>query len=405
MSSIEGVYIKRKKKESEYDSSVRYVYEVEPYLEQTTCDFSILYLIGKMLPICNNHDKVLEFVNIHSQFEYGQVSQALCGAINVLLKEYLLLVTQLDTEFMKGQLTLQKIWYWIQPSMRIMENLYKLTLDSVNKKGGSLLNVIYKFLTNTSDKSIKELFSFLLEKASVPFLEILQKWIYYGQLEDPFQEFLINEDKSQSKDNIERDFNDSYWQKRYTYREEMIPIFLQKLAHKILHCGKYLNVFRECGTDVKFPDQVDLVISVKIQDNDKQSQTSLIQHKTFSEPIERAYEWSSKRLLDLFFEEEQILERFKSIKHYFFLDLGDFFVHFFDVAEDQLDQMTKHVSIEKMKSLLELSIRTSSANSDPFKDDLTCELNSYSLNEQIFAMQNIRGALGENAYILNNNPN
>lgn len=47
-----------------------------------------------------------------------------------------------------------------------------------------------------------------------------------------------------------------------------------------------------------------------------------------------------------------------------------------------------------------MSIRTSSANTDPFKDDLTCVLNSYSLNEQIFAMQNIRGALGQNAFIL-----
>lgn len=71
-----------------------------------------------------------------------------------------------------------------------------------------MLNVIYKFLTNTSDRSIKELFGFLLEKASVPFLEILQKWIYYGQLDDPFGEFLIVEDKNQNKDNISKDFND-----------------------------------------------------------------------------------------------------------------------------------------------------------------------------------------------------
>ncbi len=127
--------------------------------------------------------------------------------------------------------------------MRIMENLYKLTTDCINKKGGALLNVIYKYVTNTSDRPIKELFSFLLEKTSVPFLEILQKWIYEGKLEDRFGEFLIQEDKTQNKDKIEKDFNDSYWQKRYTYNEEMIPVFLQKLAHKILHCGKYLNVF------------------------------------------------------------------------------------------------------------------------------------------------------------------
>jgi len=97
------------------------------------------------------------------------------------------------------------------------------------------------------------------------------------------------------------------------------------------------------------------------------------------------------------------MEWLKSMKHYFFLDKGDFFVHFFDFSEEMLELSSWNVPIEKMKSLLQLSIRTSSANSDPFKDDVTCDFIPYSLTEQIFAMQNIRGALGQNAYILNTN--
>lgn len=38
-----------------------------------------------------------------------------------------------------------------------------------------------------------------------------------------------------------------------------------------------------------------------------------------------------------------------------------------------------------------MSLRTSSANSDPFKDDLSCELESYTLMEQLFAIRNITG--------------
>lgn len=81
-------------------------FQVEPYLEQPTCDFSLMFLVNKMLPLCNNHDIIQEFVNIHSQFEFGLVSHALCGSIRILLKEYLLLVTQLDTEFNNADLTL-----------------------------------------------------------------------------------------------------------------------------------------------------------------------------------------------------------------------------------------------------------------------------------------------------------
>ena len=111
MNSIEGVYIRRIIVDSGEENSTRFVYRVEPDEEQSTCDFSLLYLIGKILPMCNNHDRILEFLSTHSHFEYGQVSQALCGAINILLKEYLVLVTQLDTEFVKGNLTLQKTWF------------------------------------------------------------------------------------------------------------------------------------------------------------------------------------------------------------------------------------------------------------------------------------------------------
>jgi gamma-tubulin complex component 2 len=110
----------------------------------------------------------------------------MCGAIRVLLKEYLLLVTQLDTEFMKADLTLQKVWFYVQNSIRIFENLKRLVVAAGNRKGGALLNVLYKLMINSSDSSIRDLFAFLLEKASLPYFSILKKWIFSGVLEDPF---------------------------------------------------------------------------------------------------------------------------------------------------------------------------------------------------------------------------
>jgi gamma-tubulin complex component 2 len=94
MTSIEGVYIKRKRvQKSIYNQETIQEFHIEPYLPQPTCDFSLQFLVNKMLPLCNNHDEIQEFVNVHSQFEFGLVSHALCGAIRILLKEYLLLVT------------------------------------------------------------------------------------------------------------------------------------------------------------------------------------------------------------------------------------------------------------------------------------------------------------------------
>lgn len=54
-----------------------------------------------------------------------------------------------------------------------------------------------------------------------------------------------------------------------------------------------------------------------------------------------------------------------------------------DSAEDELNKPVKTVSKEKIESLLEMSLRTSSANADPFKDDLVCELLNYTVPEQV----------------------
>ena len=94
MSGIEGVYIRRKYIQSPLDGNLaRMEFVIEPHLSQPSCDYSLGYMVSKMLPLCSNHDAILQFVNMHVHFEFGLVSHALCDAIRALLKEYLLLVT------------------------------------------------------------------------------------------------------------------------------------------------------------------------------------------------------------------------------------------------------------------------------------------------------------------------
>jgi gamma-tubulin complex component 2 len=53
MSGIEGVYIKRRLVQSTLDSSIiKNEFAVEPNLSQSTCDFSLLFLVNKVLPLC-----------------------------------------------------------------------------------------------------------------------------------------------------------------------------------------------------------------------------------------------------------------------------------------------------------------------------------------------------------------
>ena len=50
----------------------------------------------------------------------------------------------------------------------------------------------------------------LIYKASKPYLTMLEDWIYKGQINDPYNEFMINEDKEIIKEKLKEDFNEKY---------------------------------------------------------------------------------------------------------------------------------------------------------------------------------------------------
>lgn len=52
------------------------------------------------------------------------------------------------------------------------------------------------------------------------------------------------------------------------------------------------------------------------------------------------------------------------------MDQGDFFVQLMDRCEPELLQDVNKVEETRVESLCELMIRTSSANTDPYKDDI-----------------------------------
>ena len=62
-----------------------------------------------------------------------------------------------------------------------------------------------------------------------------------------------------------------------------------------------------------------------------------------------------------------------------------------------LEEQSSEVKIERLESQLEMAIRTSSVNSDPYKDDVAPILNGYALSDQLFVTMITRGALGPKA--------
>jgi gamma-tubulin complex component 2 len=348
-------------------------FRIEPSL-----DPSLRELVKRILPICSDYSLIARFIEEKSAFEYGLVNHALSAAYRTLIKDYMILIAQLEHQHQLGQLTLQKFWFYIQPTMRTMEIMASIA-NSINKGeciGGSVLSRLHEKTSSLiGDVKGQELCLYLTQAACVPYFEMLEKWIYKGIIHDPYAEFLVEQNNAFQKEKLQEDYNDSYWEQHYTICHERIPLFLESVADKVLNTGKYLNVVRQCGRDVKCPDAQEIIYTIK--------------ERQYFEHIEKAYNYASKLLLDLLVEEKDLMARLRSVKHYFLLDQGDFIVQFMDMAEDEMKKTMDDIMQTRLETLLELVLRTSTANIDPYKDDLQVDLLPYDLITQLFRILTI----------------
>ncbi|XP_026526589.1 gamma-tubulin complex component 2 [Notechis scutatus] len=164
--------------------------ETRTFLVDPNLDMSVKELVTRILPVAASYSIISRFVEEKSSFEYGQVNHALAAAMRTLVKEYMILITQLEHLQRQGLLSLQKLWFYIQPTMRTMEILASLatSIDKGESMGGSTLSLLHdKTFNYTGDSQAQELCLYLTKAASVPYFEILEKWIYRGIINDPYR--------------------------------------------------------------------------------------------------------------------------------------------------------------------------------------------------------------------------
>nr|XP_031863177.1 uncharacterized protein CI109_001049 [Kwoniella shandongensis]KAA5530249.1 hypothetical protein CI109_001049 [Kwoniella shandongensis] len=289
--------------------------------------------------------------------------------------------------------------------------------------GGEILGIICeREATMSGDPTASTLHSTLLLHAAQPYCKMLVKWISTGYLSDPFDEFMVKESGHITKGVLESDYTDEYWERRYTLRDgssvtsgkgsaakatpslsaavppprhgssrlpggACIPAFLQPWKHKILLAGKYLNVIKECGIEVKKPGEVEGDVDGMV----------IINEPKFYKRIEDAYIYANKTLLKLMIEEQELIPHLRSMKHFFFLDQSDFVTNFLDLAASELRKPAKGASLVKLQSLLDLAVRNpaSSSSNDPYKDDLKVVMQSQGLYDWLLKIVSKTGSLTE----------
>lgn len=161
------------------------------------------------------------------------------------------------------ELTLRRLAVWVQEPLRRLRTMAMLCDAAVGEadsapagsaastlggapqllKGGELATVMCAHARH-GDPVVQQLMRRVLRPVCAPILLHIQRWISDGELEDPWEEFFVENDPAREE---------HHWGEKYKLREEMIPAFVSPaLANTILQIGKSINFMRTCCREVHF---------------------------------------------------------------------------------------------------------------------------------------------------------
>ena len=416
----EGQYIRFDKSYNPSEEEKRLLgpsYRILPGLDPSLRD-----LTQRVLKLAKNYSAMEAFVDVLNQDEYGAINHALSASIRKVFKDYLVLIAQLEHQFLSNpSFTLHQLHLHTLSMSQIMSQLYTLgqiilrkteilnetpndlindyedaeeiidklrngansAPDVVTKKvcdGGMLLRLVTERLAVVSgDPAARTLLETLLRDASRPYMVMLNEWLHHGGIKDPRGEFFIKEHSSIRREQMEDDYTDQYWEKRYTIRNEQVPPQLEGIKGKVLLAGKYLNVVRECGG-------VD--VSKEVSDVPKS-----FDDPRFLDNVNGAYSHANSSLLNLLLTTHGLSDRLRSLKYYFFLDQSDFFTYFLDLSSSELEKPRQKVNVGKLQSLFDLVLRQpgSVAAHMPFKEDVKVQISSEGLTNFLVNVISVQG--------------
>ena len=373
MLGLEGKYIKRVVNTTSY-KDFKVEFEVEPYLDNPTCDPPLLSLTNLILPMGYYYSSLSYFLNMGAKPELGLVVKGFCDGLKKIMREYILFVNQLEEHKnnANSNINLQQLWWVCQPSIKLLECLHKLCQKCFMVKGGALLNIIYSAFLHENDTQIKNIYKYLLNKSFMPFFDMIKLWVCHGFLENEhdFQEFMIFSPKSYIKEKLNDYYHELFWETKFILSEINIPTFLQKIATKILFIGKSYNIIKECRKNIKCPYETEFEMFRDKENEDEDSINDIIKNnfniykkndivdfngnnnmnnlykKTnqmifetekiidFENLIDKIYSWINNTLKNILFAEKDLILMIQSFKKYFLMEAGDFYNNFIEMNLD-----------------------------------------------------------------------
>lgn len=252
------------------------------------------------------------------------------------------------------QLTLLKLFSILCEPHKRMRCISEILQSCKNLKGGPLSTALNEHLYNGNPvhKSLAESF---LKAACRPLQNMLSHWLLDGEIQDPHNEFFIEEIKEVS--------NDRLWHHKYRVVNVRLPVFVSKsLARTILVSGKSINFLREVCKDkspIKGREELKQAFENNVEDL-----FGPVPDSKLHEMIHQVYLNTSKKVLDIAMGQYRLLEHLQAMRKYLLLGQGDFINLLMENLKDELNRPAKDLYQHALFSIVASSVRATSQFDD-----------------------------------------
>jgi gamma-tubulin complex component 3 len=230
--------------------------------------------------------------------------------------------------------------------------------ESKSKRGGQLVSLIHGFSTAHGDPIVAAFAERLLAHVTRPFYDILRRWIYDGELQDPFLEFFVKEQRPSDDDrkDLKAKGLTSVWNSKYEVDDAMVPsIITADFAQKVFLIGKSLNFIRHSCGDSQWVEAYSKTSSKELRYGDT---------ATLEAWIDEAYKTTMQRLMQLMSSKFHLFDHLQALKNYILLGQGDFIALLMESLAANLDRPAGAQYRHTLTAQLEHAIRGSNAQYD-----------------------------------------
>lgn len=117
------------------------------------------------------------------------------------------------------------------------------------KSGAKLLSYIWSAIDQSVNNGYQHLLIYLLRALCMTYFDQLQRWLYQGEIDGPFNELFVTCCSDKALNNRSKE----YFDRGFHVRPDMVPSFLAGYERAILQCGKYNRLLRTYREEVRNP--------------------------------------------------------------------------------------------------------------------------------------------------------